>query len=388
MSHATDHVPLKHTFDNPPAGVTRFGRPRHIGIDVARALCLIGVVVMNYHGKMNYGSDRRPSTIHLVQRIFDVDTGILTTRFAATFVVVAGIAITFLTDTARISTSARTITDTRLRLVRRGCVLLVSGYFLDFAWPGTILFYYGAYFIVAAVLFRLRSRTLLGLALLITAGATALSSWRNVQLSNGRSTAWLDPHDISTLRDLLLRLFVGYTHPILPWLAFLIVGMVIGRSYARLVDHWKSISLGLVALVAVAYGIVTTVRILDLDREPIAHILVSMHPDDRGVAYVTSTLGIATSTILVISATASRWRESSVIRVLQRAGQMSLSIYLGHVLFYYLVVDWLRWLPSVGLAESLALAMAFWVLAMTAAAWWHHRLGLGPAERIYRWLGG
>ncbi|MFM7127568.1 MAG: DUF418 domain-containing protein [Actinomycetota bacterium] len=34
------------------------------------------------------------------------------------------------------------------------------------------------------------------------------------------------------------------------------------------------------------------------------------------------------------------------------------------------------------------MAVGYWILAVAAAAWWHHRLGRGPAERIYRWLGG
>ena len=33
-------------------------------------------------------------------------------------------------------------------------------------------------------------------------------------------------------------------------------------------------------------------------------------------------------------------------------------------------------------------AAAFWVVAITAAAWWHRRRGIGPAEWLYRQLGG
>lgn len=36
-----------------PEGATSAGAPRLIGLDVTRAIALIGVVVMNYHGYLN-----------------------------------------------------------------------------------------------------------------------------------------------------------------------------------------------------------------------------------------------------------------------------------------------------------------------------------------------
>jgi uncharacterized membrane protein YeiB len=71
---------------------------------------------------------------------------------------------------------------------------------------------------------------------------------------------------------------------------------------------------------------------------------------------------------------------------LQRAGQLSLTLYLGHVLFFYIVYDWLGW--NSGLGWALLLATLYWVLAIVVGSWWHHRIGAGPAERLYRLLGG
>ena len=58
---------------------------RYVELDVVRAVALIGVCVMNYHGYLiNAGATYPPTTF--VERIFDPWRGPLSTRFAATFV--------------------------------------------------------------------------------------------------------------------------------------------------------------------------------------------------------------------------------------------------------------------------------------------------------------
>ena len=81
-------------FDHDPAGRTSSGARRIIGLDVTRALALIGVVVMNYHGYLNGGETSGPPTVW--DRLFHPWTGVLSTRFAATFVLVAGMGVTLL----------------------------------------------------------------------------------------------------------------------------------------------------------------------------------------------------------------------------------------------------------------------------------------------------
>ena len=74
--------------------------------------------------------------------LFDTQTGPLATRFAATFVLTAGVGVTLMTRSA-VADRARTA-DLRWRLARRGLLLYGFGMAFDFIWPGTILPYYGA----------------------------------------------------------------------------------------------------------------------------------------------------------------------------------------------------------------------------------------------------
>lgn len=378
---------MTHSFDRPPAGLTRSGRPRVIGLDVARAIALIGVVVMNYHGIMNF-SDWSERSESFVGRIFDISTGALSTRFAATFVVVAGVGITLLTNSARASSSRQDIVEARVRLVRRGFVLLIGGYFLDLAWPGTILFYYGAYFVGAAFVFNLRTRRLAIIAGAIVAGTLTVSIWRRDRLMHDDPTAWIDPAHIESARDVFARAFLGYTHPILPWFSFLVAGMILGRHLDTVHRHRRKISLALIATIVTTYAAATIVRSFTTSDQTIVYIVSSMQPYERGFAYIVSTLAIAVLAVIAISTLAEHHAMNALIVAFRRAGQLSLSLYLGHVLFYYAVVDWFGWWTGTGLGSALGLSATYWILGITAAPWWHHRLGPGPAEWLYRRLSG
>lgn len=375
------------TFDHPPAGTTSTGRRRHIGIDVGRAVALIGVVVMNYHGMMNYrGQIWQPSG--LFERTFDISTGIFTTRFAATFVVIAGIAASFLTRPTPASQPQHSVSSSRMRMLRRSLVLLASGYVLNKAWPGTIIFFYGAYFICAAFVFHLGTRLLSAITVLIAGGGVGIAVWRRMRFQDGDATNWMDPANLDSVGDFLLRVFIGYTHPVLPWMAFFTLGILLGRVWNVVITHPR----GLIAIcsltVVMSYVAATGAQIFQWRDNAVIYALTSMQPSERGLLYFMSTAGIAVLAVLGINWIATRYQSVSIIRHLQRAGQMTLTLYLLHVLFYYVVVDWSGLVTSDGLITALLVAGLYWLGAITVASWWHHRLGQGPAERIYRLLGG
>lgn len=370
--------------EHPAAGRTSAGAARLIGLDVTRAVALIGVVVMNYIGAMVAPDARRD----FVDRLFHPYIGVLATRFAATFVVVAGIGISLLTRSARASADPRVRREMSLRLVRRGVLLYAVGYFLDFHWPGTILFYYGAYFVLAAVLYRWSTRAVVVVGVLSALGAVfagVLATW---QATTGRDSSWYVAYGVSSFRDLAVRTFLDYTHPVLPWLAFLCAGLVIGRH----LDSWRvwrtKVVAAVVAAEVVIYAFVSVLDATDSRRGEIVYRLTSMHPYDRSIFYTASTLGIAILAVVAITSLAERYATSLPVVQLQRAGQMTLSLYFLHVLAYYVAVRWTGGITTYDLVNALGLGIAFWILAIAVGSWWHHRIGRGPAEIAYRAFGG
>jgi uncharacterized protein len=346
------------------------------GPDVVRAVALVGVVVMNFHGYLVLrGSPRGDSGVH---GFFDPWTGPLATRFAATFVLVAGVGVTLFTR--RGGRDRPTLPARRWTLVRRGLTLYGAGLLLDMVWPGTILPYYGAMFVLAALLCAWRTAWVIAIGSAAAVAGALVAWWRVEARLDGRDTSWLFRPGGNSPRGLLFDVFVNGTHPLLPWLAFFCAGIVLGRLLDRSFRHELAIGVGL-ALWAVATAVGALVDAGDRDA------LVSTHPGDRSLLYTASALGTALAAYGAISWLAERHRGAPWVRLLGHAGAMSLTLYVAHALVFLLVVDRLGWIRPTGLDTALLFAAGYWVVAIALGAWWHRRAGIGPAEWLYRKLG-
>jgi uncharacterized membrane protein YeiB len=352
---------------------------RRPGPDVVRAVAMAGVVMMNYHGYL---------IIRLVDRgarrdggaladLFDPWTGPLSTRFAATFVLTAGVGVTLMTRSS-IGDRDRTV-DMRWRLVRRGLLLYGGGLLFDFVWPGTILPFYGAMFVLASALFTLRIRWILLVGALAALAAWFVRWWVDEQSSVGESTAWLTDPAARSPRGLLFDVFVNGTHPLLPWLAFFCSGIVLGRLLLH--AWWRPV---IAATGFVLYAGATIANAAGSSER--ARLLLSDDPFDRGIVYVASALGTALIAFAAISWIADRFETAPPIDALRRAGQMSLTIYLGHALLFNLAVDWLDLIEPGGVGTALVATAVYWSTATALAVAYQHRYGRGPAERLYRRL--
>ncbi len=352
-------------------------RTRVVDLDVTRAVALIGVCLMNYHAYLILRGGT-PGDGFLA-RTFDPWTGPFSTRFAATFVVVAGMGVALMSNRAVVARDRAAISRVRWVLIRRGVLLYAFGFFLDWVWSGTILFYYGAFFLVAAALFTLRSRWLLVIGAAAAVAAAGLQWWALDRTTDGHSVNWLlggQAEDALSPRDLVLDTFVRGTHPLLPWLLFLCVGIVLGR---RLPFHpvlRVQLVFGGVLLVAGGY--------LFSRSLPVHSLLRSTHPFDRGLLYAATALGTAVVAVCIIGWVASRTADAPVTRALAVTGRTTLTLYVLHVLTFNLLVDWLEWVHPGGLGTAVLFAGAFWLSAIAFANLWHRRFELGPLEWVYR----
>ncbi len=348
------------------------------GPDVVRAIALIGVVVMNFHGYLVLDERNNDGLgTGWAAEFFNPWNGPLSTRFAATFVLVAGVGVTLLTRSA--ADDHDRVVAMRWRLARRGVLLYVAGLLLEVIWSGSIIPYYGAMFVVAALIFTLRSRWIVAIGVAAALAGWAIRLWRFDRVDAGHDTGWLTDPGHDSIRRYLFDLAINGTHPLLPWLAFLCAGIVLGRSlvFAR----WRT------AAIAVGAALFAIATIGERSGDTaFQRVLLSTDPFERGGLYVCSALGTALVGYACVDWLAERFPRP--LDPLRRAGQMTLTLYIAHVFVFNVVVHSLGWVEPAGLDVALACALVFWVVAIALAAGWQRRFGLGPAERVYRAFGG
>jgi uncharacterized protein len=359
------------------------GKDRVIDLDVTRAIALIGVTLMNFHGYLiNLGGSVGESAVN---RFFDPWNGPLSTRFAATFVMIAGMGITLMTSAGRLGHDRQRRSADRWTLIRRGVLLYAFGFVFEWLWSGTILFFYGAFFVVGALLFTLRTRWLTAIGAAAALSAAALQWWA---FESTGDTSWLfnDWYTAGPYRSprrLLFDTFVNGTHPLLPWLAFLCAGMVIGR-YLPLAIRWRT-ALGALGVMLVTGTYLAHHLFADT---PLRSVLLATNPFSRSLNYTVCALGSSLAAFCVIGWIAERTRTRLVTTSLAAAGRTTLTLYVMHALVFNAVVTWWHWIEPTGLDTAAAFAGGYWLIAITAAALWQQRFGIGPAEWVYRKFGG
>jgi len=348
---------------------------RSPGPDVVRAVAMLGVILVNYHGYLILrGGDPGSGS---VADFFEPFNGPLATRFAATFVLVAGVGVTLMTNRARGDRDQTR--KMRWRLSSRGVFLYAVGVVFDNIWPGTILPYYGAMFVIAAFLFTLRSRWVIAVGVAAALAGWTIRWWRYERELDGSDTSWLTRPSSTSIRGLVFDVFVNGTHPLLPWLAFLCAGIVLGRMLP--LAWWRPLAVGAGFTM---YAVATMVASATTSER--ATVLLSARPYSRSVLYVMSALGTALIAFAAISWLAERYEHTTAVDVLRRAGQLSLTIYVVHALVFNLVVDWLEWVEPGGIETALVFTAFVWIAAVAAAVVWQRRYGRGPVEQLYRGL--
>jgi uncharacterized membrane protein YeiB len=349
------------------------------GPDVVRAVALIGVVAMNYHGYLILRG-AEPGSGWFAD-LFDPFRGPMSTRFAATFVVVAGVGVSLLTRSTVARDDRDEIVEMRWRLVRRGTLLYVVGLVLDEAWPGTILPFYGAMFVLSAAVFTLRTRWIAAIGVTAVLAAWALRAWQFRHVDDGGSIEWMSPGP-GILRGYVFEVGINGTHPLLPWFGFLCAGIVLGRVVVAVrPEIWRP---AVVGAGFVSFALATIVN--TAATTPFTIEMLSVDSTERGLVYVASALGTALIAYALIDAIANRWPAAT--EPLRCAGQMTLTLYLLHVVVFYAVVEWVPLVDPAGVGTALVLAVGYWIAAIAAATWWTRHVGLGPAERVYRAFGG
>ena len=356
--------------------------PRIGGLDIARALAIVGMVLVNFELAM--GAERSgPPWLRTLAALFHG-------RSAALFVILAGIGASLGARRARGSPDPVLRRQARATLARRALFLFVIGWAFFALWPADILHYYGVYLAIGSLVVFTPSRRLLALAagalavsLVFIVGFDPLARWN---LADYSYRGLLTP--VGFVRNLLLDGF----HPVFPWVAFYLFGLWLGRTDLQDPRWRRTLTLAAATAVAVAETLAWIVvgpkgaTRADLSSDS-WRWLFSVEPLPPLPMYVLA--GAATATLVLCGAI---WLGAHLPRCvrtpLESTGQLALTIYLAHVLVGMATLDALGRLEDQSLTWAVLTSLAFSVLAIAGAWAWRRRFARGPVEALLRRVAG
>lgn len=352
---------------------------RIVGFDLARALAVFGMVIVNFKIVMGAEENGPKWLVHLV--------GLLDGRAAATFVVLAGVGISLLTKTARANRDQRQLSSHRRTLLKRALFLFCAGLIYTPIWPADILHFYGVYIAFAAFLFSSSTRRLWGSCALLLLAFTVM--FFSLEYDQGWNWNTLEYEGFWTLPGMVRHLFYNGFHPVVPWLAFLLTGMVLGRcEMGRPRVRKRVFLLGAgVAIVAEAtswllvHGLSSGASAAD--QEVIVAIF-GTQPMPPMPLYLLAGAGTAAAVISASVALGEKYGNTFWLRPFVATGQLALTLYVAHVLLGMGTLEVLGRLENQTLSFSLFAAAVFFAASVIFSHLWRCKFQRGPLEALLR----
>lgn len=354
---------------------------RIIGFDLARALAVIGMVVVNF--KIATGAETN-GPAWLVSLV-----GLLSGRAAATFVVLAGVGIGLMSARARREHDPAKLAACRGVLGRRALFLLVAGLAFVPIWPADILHFY-AFYIAFSVLFLTASTRVLVWSIIgLMAGYVAL--FFTLDYDAGWNWKTYEYADFWEPRGFVRHLFFNGFHPVCPWLSFLLLGLLVSRlDFGDPRTRRQTLGWAL----GVALGAELLSRVLLVWAPPVA----SMHEHYYQLAvfgsgpmppmplYLIAAGATAVVVITLCVILGERYGERRLLWPLIATGQLALTLYAAHVVLGLGALEAMGRLEDQTLVFALSSAALFCLAGVIAATLWRAFLARGPLEIVMRRL--
>jgi uncharacterized membrane protein YeiB len=355
---------------------------RVVGFDVARALAILGMVVV--HFSLVIAADRSgPGWLNVV-------LGFLDGRAAATFVILAGVGATLISRRAVLSSDPQAIAKARKVLIFRGVFLLALGFINLLIWPGDILRVYGVSLLLAARLITASGRRVLLGALGYAAGFVVLFLLLDFEKNWNWDT--LTYREMWTPTGLVRNLFYDGFRSVLPWTGFVFFGMWLGRLNLRNPAVNRRVFLAAIGTA--------------ISAEVVSWLCVSYfvaHPHEMDAGTITALFGTESMPALPLFLLASGGEAVAVIALCVRlsgegpsrfwaplaaTGQMALTWYFAHIVLGLGAVDALGLVNSQPLPIAAGCGVGFFAAALLASWLWKMAFRHGPLEWLMRKIAG
>ena len=353
---------------------------RIVGYDLARAGAFFGMLLVNFSLLMGSGSS--------VSNWLDWVIGIIRGRAAATFVVLAGAGLSLLSKSVYLSKNRAEIKAKRSTLLKRSLFLLVIGLFNFFISPiSDILHFYAVYIALGACLLTVTNSSL-WLLTAITIICRPL-----IFIACGFVKSW----ELNTVADagfwnlsgIIGHIFFNGCFPVIPWMAFITLGMWLGRQDFS--DRALRRKILLAGLSAVAFAeLLSRVGIylfssVQVDQGlkkilPFFHI-VSWDPMPL---FMISSMGTALVVIALIMKLTDKYGNTPWVLAFASVGQTTLTLYVGHIILGSILLWIIEEFELEPHFFNLWASLFFYLVALFFSQNWLKRFRKGPLEILMR----
>lgn len=360
---------------------TKQAKQRIVGIDVARAVAVIGMIIVNF--KVVFGAGGDHAWLKSLVQVFNG-------KAAATFVVLAGVGLALMTNSAVQDQQRDRLQKASRKIVNKALLLFVIGLSFTWIWPADILHYYGIYMLVTLLFIKRSPRqilvgtiSLIGLYVILILLFSYEAGW---------DFSTLDYTGFWTIKGFFRNLFYNGFHPVVPWTAFMLFGLWYGRQDLyddRFVRRSFWVSLG-VFIIIQAVSVLSIQWLSNGSPEAVAELtpLLGTEPMPPLPLYMLNGISIAAVTIAACILLARRFETNRLTHTLRKTGQLALTIYAAHVVLGMGAVEGLGPLPlgTYPIEFSVGYALLFSLLCILFAELWLRFYASGPLEWLMRKL--
>ena len=344
---------------------------RLIGLDIARYLAFVGMVLVNFDIAMSYG-------VQSNEGFFNEFIGQLQGRASATFVVLAGIGL----GLSSFKKESQTVNTT----VKRSIFLLILGLLNMTIFEGDILHYYAFYFLFGVFLLPFGNRALILVISILN--LVFFSMMLFIDYESGWNFEELTYSGFWTINGFTRNLFFNGFHPVFPWLGFFLLGILMSRVLLKKRQvQIKMISWGLIAIIfSEIMSFIISGYVIPADSElQFLFMTDSMPPMPL---YFLAASGSALLTIGLCLLVSEKFRESKFYSLITPAGTQTLTLYVLHIIVGLGFIDAIGFTGTQTSSQAFVAAIIFCILGTIFAFTWSKWFRRGIFESLMRKLTG
>jgi len=357
-------------------------KQRILGFDLARGLAIIGMVFVNFKVVM-----ATEGTSFLYQAL-----DLLTGKAAALFIVLAGIGMTLMYEGAKRKNNSAQMWQVKVTLLKRAAFLLLVGLSYYVVWPADILHYYGVFIFIGVWLLAASRVWLQAVSILLIIGYPVLLGFFDYETGWDFST--LSYTDFFTVQGFFRNLFFNGFHPVIPWLAFLLTGMWVGRIDLNNVRRRNRVMIISLAVFIVfkslsVFLVFLTTKLIPNEAEELCYLL-GTEPMPPLFFYMVTAGSLA---IFIISASVSitpKYSNALFIKQMISTGQLALSNYFFHVMIgmFGIALFYDEIESAFSIEFVFFYALIFNVILIVFSHLWRRKYKRGPIEQLMRKITG